>query len=195
MSTIDDLTRAYREAMPEQFAGAVNLMAHPLAGMAAAGAIGLGFAGHAFGLWAGAIAGASQASQQIFSSLAEGGPSNGGASAKQAPLRLVASRSTPAAAKTVPAAGGPVRAPAAKAPVTKAPAGIARPDRPDDLKKIAGIGPKLEKTLNGLGIWTYGQVAALTGAEIAWLDGKLGFAGRIGRDDRVGQAGRLAAGA
>ncbi len=68
-----------------------------------------------------------------------------------------------------------------------------KPAQPDDLKAIGGIGPKLEKVLNELGIWTYGQVAALQPAELAWLDDHLGFAGRIGRDDWVGQAKALSA--
>lgn len=195
MNTIDDFTKAYRDAMPEQFAGAVNLMAHPLAGMAAASALGLGLAGQAFGMWAGAFAGATEVSQKLFAGIV---PQE--AQHRQAPaqLRLVASepgpRQRPAArrdngrkqpVKVVGAAGSAVCA---------QPAAIARPARPDDLKAIAGIGPKLETTLNGLGIWTYAQIAAFGAAEIAWLDEKLGFAGRIGRDDWIGQASRLSAG-
>src|SRR5690606_36471643 len=61
------------------------------------------------------------------------------------------------------------------------PAARTRPAQPDDLKAISGIGPMLEKVLNGFGIWTYGQIAALSADEIAWLDDELGFAGRIGR--------------
>jgi NADH-quinone oxidoreductase subunit E len=74
------------------------------------------------------------------------------------------------------------------------PKGIARPEIVDDLKAISGIGPKLEQVLNGLGIWTYDQIASLTQAEIAWLDEELGFVGRIGRDDWTGQASQLVAG-
>jgi NADH-quinone oxidoreductase subunit E len=70
MNTIEDFARAYRNAMPEQLSGTVNLMAHPLAGMAAASALGLGVAGHAFGMWAGAVAGAAEASQRLFADLA-----------------------------------------------------------------------------------------------------------------------------
>ena len=35
------------------------------------------------------------------------------------------------------------------------PKAMDRPAKPADLKAISGIGPKLEKVLNGLGIWTY----------------------------------------
>ncbi len=192
MSTIDDFTKAYRDAMPEQFAGTLNLMAHPLAGMAAASALGLGLAGQAFGMWAGAVAGAAEASQKLFVGLAEQD-----AQRRQPParLRLVASEPIPRGKQPAASRKEPVKVVEAAGTAASAqPAAIERPARPDDLKAISGIGPKLEKTLNGLGIWTYAQIAALNAAEIAWLDEKLGFAGRIGRDDWIGQAGRLSAG-
>ncbi|MDR9426934.1 MAG: NADH-quinone oxidoreductase subunit E [Salibaculum sp.] len=62
----------------------------------------------------------------------------------------------------------------------------------DDLKKITGVGPKLEATLNDLGFWHYDQIAAWGPAEIAWVDARLRFKGRIERDDWVTQARRLA---
>jgi predicted flap endonuclease-1-like 5' DNA nuclease len=65
----------------------------------------------------------------------------------------------------------------------------------DDLKKIKGIGPALEKQLNELGIWHFDQVAAWSAAEVAWIDDNLvRFKGRATRDDWVGQAQTLAAG-
>ena len=65
---------------------------------------------------------------------------------------------------------------------------------PDDLKKISGIGPSIEKTLHELGIWHFRQIAAFTPDNIAWVDQRLRFKGRIEREDWVGQASRLAAG-
>ena len=65
---------------------------------------------------------------------------------------------------------------------------------PDDLKLISGVGPKLEGVLNGLGIWTYAQVASWTRTERDWVDGYLKFKGRIERDDWVRQAKALAKG-
>ena len=62
----------------------------------------------------------------------------------------------------------------------------------DDLKKIGGVGPKLEEKLNGLGIYHYHQIAAFTAENIAWVDEHLNFKGRIERDDWVGQAKALA---
>src|SRR5690606_26698696 len=77
---------------------------------------------------------------------------------------------------------------------TGRPQGIARPARPDDLKLIAGVGPKIESTLNELGIYTYAQVAAWKKAERQWVDDHLNFRGRIERDDWVKQAKALAKG-
>ena len=71
------------------------------------------------------------------------------------------------------------------------PAGIPRPDRPDDLKLISGIGPRIEATLNGLGIYTYAQIAGWKKTEREWVDGFLKFKGRIDRDDWVKQAEAL----
>ena len=69
---------------------------------------------------------------------------------------------------------------------------MARPETPDDLKQISGIGPKLEQVLNGLGIWTFDQIVAWTPQEVAWLDDYLQFRGRIERDSWQAQAKTLA---
>lgn len=68
-----------------------------------------------------------------------------------------------------------------------------RPNRVDDLTQIAGIGRKLEKMLNGLGIWQLDQLAALSPEQICWVDEKLSFRGRIHRENWVGQAGAMLA--
>ena len=65
----------------------------------------------------------------------------------------------------------------------------------DDLKRIKGVGPKLEELLHSLGIYPFHQIAAWGPAEVAWMDSNLeGFFGRVTRDDWVGQAKLLAAG-
>lgn len=74
------------------------------------------------------------------------------------------------------------------------PATIEKPAQPDDLKLISGVGPKLEGVLNGLGIYTFAQVASWKKAERDWVDGYLKFKGRIERDDWVKQAKALAKG-
>ncbi len=68
------------------------------------------------------------------------------------------------------------------------------PVRKDDLKLISGVGPGLEKKLQDAGIQSYAQIAALTPAEIADLEANvIKFAGRVKRDDWIGQAQNLIA--
>ncbi|MEL7116287.1 MAG: hypothetical protein AAGP08_11980, partial [Pseudomonadota bacterium] len=62
------------------------------------------------------------------------------------------------------------------------------PGDADDLKKIKGVGPGLEKTLNEMGIYKFAQIATWGPGEIAWVDARLKFKGRITRDDWIGQA-------
>ena len=75
---------------------------------------------------------------------------------------------------------------------------IARPAEgsaaPDDLKKLKGVGPGLEKKLHTAGITSFAQIAAWGPDEIAAMDEKLSFKGRIDRDDWVGQAKILSEG-
>jgi NADH-quinone oxidoreductase subunit E len=68
----------------------------------------------------------------------------------------------------------------------------ARKGGADDLKLISGVGPKLEQTLNELGFWHFDQIAKWTAAEIAWVDSRLKFKGRIERDNWMEQARTLA---
>jgi len=65
-------------------------------------------------------------------------------------------------------------------------------DKADDLKKIKGIGPKMEQTLNQIGIYTFAQVSRMTDTEYNMLDEITGsFPGRAQRDDWAGQAEKL----
>ena len=73
----------------------------------------------------------------------------------------------------------PVRARGLNAPI----GGVA-----DDLKAIKGVGPKLESTLNGLGIYHFEQVAGWTNQDVEEVDDLLSFKGRIVRDDWIEQA-------
>lgn len=119
-----------------------------------------------------------------------------------------------AAAKTAPKAETTVTAPAPKAAAPKAQAKAApkaapkapakkgvpaalmseAPAAPDDLKLIKGIGPGLEKQLNGLGVYTFAQLSGFSDADLTWVDTNLtAFKGRCFRDDWVGQAKALMA--
>lgn len=64
----------------------------------------------------------------------------------------------------------------------------------DDLKWIAGVGPKLEETLNDLGIYHFEQISNWSKDEIDWVDNYLKFSGRIERDNWIEQAKALAKG-
>jgi NADH-quinone oxidoreductase subunit E len=108
-------------------------------------------------------------------------------------------------AKTKPAPE-PKPAPAAKsasAPAATPDEGVAevepamlsaaRDGGADDLKLIKGVGPKLEGVLNDLGVYHFDQIASWSAAEIAWVDARLKFKGRIERDDWIGQAKTIGA--
>ncbi len=61
--------------------------------------------------------------------------------------------------------------------------------KPDDLKKVKGIGPQMEATLNEIGIYTFAQVGRMTKREYDLLDSITeSFPGRAQRDDWAGQA-------
>ena len=92
-----------------------------------------------------------------------------------------------AAAATAPASKKAAKAepPAAEAPATEG---------ADDLKKLSGVGPALEKKLLAAGITTFAQIAAWTEADIADFDEKLSFKGRIEREGWVEQAQALVKG-
>lgn len=108
-----------------------------------------------------------------------------------------------AKAKEAPVAKKEDQAPAPQAEAAAKPLSVAKPELlttargngADDLKKIKGIGPKLEQMLHGMGIYHYDQIAAWTEAELAWVDENLeGFKGRASRDNWVAQARDLAKG-
>jgi len=144
------------------------------------------------------------------------------AKAAAAAIAAAAPAQTPVVAPAPSAVPAPVRAPAvaAKAPKSKAPrssraasptahAQVASPpdtDAPkllakarsgkgDDLKLIWGVGPRLAKLLNTLGVWHFDQIAAWTPKELAWIDSKMeGFKGRAVRDAWIEQSQKLATG-
>ena len=64
----------------------------------------------------------------------------------------------------------------------------------DDLKQLSGVGPALEKKLHEAGVTTFAQIAAWKDADIAAMDEKLSFKGRIEREGWVEQAKELAKG-
>jgi NADH-quinone oxidoreductase subunit E len=73
------------------------------------------------------------------------------------------------------------------------PEGFARGsmDRVDDLQKISGIGPVIERTLHDLGIFSFEQIASWTEENKEWVNAYLSFRGRIDRERWVEQAREL----
>ncbi len=64
----------------------------------------------------------------------------------------------------------------------------------DDLKQLSGVGPALEKKLHEAGVTTFAQVAAWTEEDVAAMNEKLSFKGRIEREGWIEQAKELAKG-
>ncbi len=62
----------------------------------------------------------------------------------------------------------------------------------DDLKKLSGVGPVLEKKLHAAGITSFAQISGWTKSDIARFDEELDFKGRIEREGWVKQAKELA---
>ncbi|MEM8791377.1 MAG: hypothetical protein AAGE80_07155 [Pseudomonadota bacterium] len=83
--------------------------------------------------------------------------------------------------------------PSEEAEVQPAKLASARESGPDDLTRIKGVGPKLEKFLNEeMGVYHFDQIANWSAAELRWVDENLGsFRGRASRDNWIDQAKAL----
>jgi NADH-quinone oxidoreductase subunit E len=198
--------------LPREVAGTVNLAAHPVASAMAFSAVGLGLWSQAFGVWMGTASAMAEMSLRAMSGVSpqEVNEAAIGTAPKPAGVRTEAAVKTmmadaaqvaDAAVEVVSRVAVPEKRGAGKPSETaglsmpmdfRQPKAIDKPRKADDLKAISGIGPKLESVLNGLGIWTYGQIAGWTAEEIAWVDDYLSFKGRIERDGWIGQAKALA---
>ncbi len=173
------------------------LLAQSTAAMAAATAVGMSIAGQFAGAFFGALQGALEAQNRLAASP---GMSPGRTETPE-PEAVGSVPAAPSVGKRKAVSGGTVpRAP--KAPVkamakpgaakSASKSDTAKAAAGDDLKQIDGIGPKLETVLNARGISRLSQIAAWKDADVAAFDQALGLDGRIGRDDWVGQAGKLA---
>ena len=111
---------------------------------------------------------------------------------------ILASGADKSGVKAAIGAGSVSAAAVAAAPAKKAaPKKAAKAEAPaaagsDDLKKLSGVGPALEKKLHAAGVTSFAQIAAWGEAEIADFDEKLSFKGRIEREGWVEQAKELA---
>ncbi len=86
------------------------------------------------------------------------------------------------------------KADAPKAEKKAAPKKAAAAEGGDDLKQLSGVGPALEKKLHEAGVTTFAQIAAWSADDIAEMDEKLSFKGRIEREGWVEQAKELVKG-
>jgi len=68
----------------------------------------------------------------------------------------------------------------------------ARGGKADNLKKISGIWSRLESILHEIGVFHFDQIAAWGPAEIAYMNDRLSFKGRIERDNWIEQAAKFA---
>ena len=89
---------------------------------------------------------------------------------------------------------GPAGTPATAAAPKAKPAKSAAAAGSDDLKKLSGVGPALEKKLHAAGVTSLAQIAAWTDADVAEMDEKLSFKGRIEREGWIDQAKELTKG-
>jgi len=104
----------------------------------------------------------------------------------------VAEEEEAAPVEAAPEAAAQEESAAAGKPDLKGFAGLEGPDgEADDLKKIDGVGPVIEKKLNELGIYHFKQIAELSSEQAQAIDEAIAFKGRIERDDWLGQAKKL----
>ncbi|WP_426123121.1 hypothetical protein [Pararhizobium sp. PWRC1-1] len=179
------------------------LMQHPAAAMAAATAIGFGMTSQIAGFMLGTMQGLAHTAQKTGVAANEKPAAK---AAEPAETPVYAANAGPVVKAKAPAkAPGkarPVKAkPVATEPVAVVPAATDKPKRQkaarvvetqaDDLKRISGIGPKLEQVLNGMGVRRYADVALWSDKDVQRFDDQLGFAGRIARDGWVEQAKAL----
>ncbi|MBI1366988.1 MAG: 50S ribosomal protein L21 [Alphaproteobacteria bacterium] len=89
----------------------------------------------------------------------------------------------------------PAKKAAAKKPAkAEAAAPEAAPAFKDDVSLIGGVGPKLKEKLEGYGVTSLKQIAAMTEDDVAKMDEALELHGRATRDEWVEQAKELVAG-
>lgn len=58
----------------------------------------------------------------------------------------------------------------------------------DNLRQIKGVGPKIEASLHGMGVFHIDQIAGWSEANIDWVESRLAFRGRVRRERWVEQA-------
>jgi large subunit ribosomal protein L21 len=101
--------------------------------------------------------------------------------AGSAPAATAAPKTAKAAAKAAPAKAAPAKA-----------AAPAADQAADDLKKLSGVGPALEKKLLAGGVTSFAQIAAWSADDVASVDAELSLKGKIEKEGWIAQAKDLA---
>lgn len=181
--------------MPKHVLPAANLLTPQLGAAAATSALGFGVASQIWGFWAGAMASAFDMNTRLTavpgqSRVAEPQPSPDIDALKTIIRKKAGTIKEKATVSIGKMPANKMNTSIATNPLAHAVA-TASEIAADDLKRISGIGPKLEQVLNGMGIRTYAQIAAWTVDDLAKVDDQIKLGGRISRDDWVGQANGL----
>ncbi|MEO0981303.1 MAG: 50S ribosomal protein L21 [Pseudomonadota bacterium] len=116
---------------------------------------------------------------KITSILADG--AKPAAKKKAAPKKAEAAEPKPAEAAKPEAAPAKEAAPAA-----------AKAEGGDDLTKMKGLGKVMAEKLAAEGVTSFAQIAAMTEADVAALEEKIGAAGKFEKNEWVAQAAELA---
>ncbi|MGG7517164.1 5' DNA nuclease [Allorhizobium undicola] len=168
-----------------------TMLANPVVTAAAATMAGLGFAtqmaGFVLGSWQKALNGVldEETRSEVVSANSE----------PEVPVAEASSLQQTEAGASDSVISKPVKSKRAEA-ATSVPAKSGRSARKrssDDLKKISGIGPKVESMLQQAGITRFSQIASWSTDEALRMDAELGLDGRVLRDDWVGQAKQIKA--
>ena len=119
------------------------------------------------------------------------------AAAKTAPAKATTAKSAapkPAATKPAAKATAPAKPAAATSAAKSSKAAKPAAAKPDNLRRLIGIGPVNEKLLKAQGVTSFAQIAAWTAADIKRIEDVMNFDGRIARERWIEQAKLLAAG-
>ncbi|MER9640298.1 proton-conducting membrane transporter [Mesorhizobium sp. M0239] len=110
------------------------------------------------------------------------------------PISAKAVSAKPAAKPAATKASAPAKSATSKPATTAKPAAGPASGKPDNLRRLIGIGPVNEKLLKAQGVTNFAQIASWTAADIKRIEDVMNFDGRIARERWIEQAKLLASG-
>ncbi|MER8982241.1 proton-conducting membrane transporter [Mesorhizobium sp. M0870] len=131
------------------------------------------------------------------SSATKPAPVKPAAAAKAVSAKPVSAKAVSAKAAAKPAAtkaSAPAKSATSKPATTAKPAAGPASSKPDNLRRLIGIGPVNEKLLKAQGVTSFAQIASWTAADVKRIEDVMNFDGRIARERWIEQAKLLAAG-